>query len=85
MALSVTITKLDSVLFPGDTFRCLIEFKNTLPVSGNVDLDRENSETLAWASAQIYGQFVVDPASITLPSSTAQRQLAGSTLPRFGR
>jgi hypothetical protein len=82
MSLSVTILKLDGVVFPGDSFRCAIEFKNTRPASS--EDSPHHIETLAWASAQIYGQYIVDPGLIKLPASTIQRSLAGSTLPKLG-
>lgn len=84
MALSVTVHKLDTVLFPGDTFRCLIEFKNSHAVTGDAEKDAEHIEPLAWVSAQVYGQYVADLSLISLPSSTLQRSLAGSTLPKLG-
>lgn len=84
MALSVTVLKLDGVLFPGDNFRCVIEFKNTHPASLGEETTRQNIETLAWASAQIHGHYIVDPTLIKLSASTAQRQIAGSTLPKLG-
>lgn len=84
MALSVTVHKLEPVLFPGDTFRCIIEVKNTLAASGDEEYDLQRVEPLAWVSAQIYGQYVADPTFIKLPEETLQRHVAGSTLPKLG-
>lgn len=84
MALSVTVHKLDFVLFPGDAFRCIVEFKNNTAATGDAEKDRENIQPLAWVSAQIYGQYVTDSSLITLPSGTEQRSIAGSTLPKLG-
>ena len=84
MALSVTVRKLDPVVFPGDLFRCIIEFKNAQKPSGEADIDNNKLESLAWASAQIYGQYIADPSLMKLPVATQQRQQVGSTLPKLG-
>jgi len=84
MALSVTVHKLEPVLFPGDTFRCIIEVKNTLAASGDAEYDIQRIEPVAWVSAQIYGQYIADPTFMKLPESTSQRHIAGSTLPKLG-
>ena len=84
MALSVTVHKLDFVLFPGDAFRCVVEFKNNNVATGDAEKDLEKVEPLAWVSAQVYGQYVADSSLISLPSATMQRSMAGSTLPKLG-
>lgn len=84
MALSVTVHKLDFVLFPGDAFRCIVEFKNNAQATGDAEKDHQNIQPLAWASAQVYGQYVTDSSLIALPAATEQRAVAGSTLPKLG-